>query len=477
MMWLKGSFGTSVDFYIKESKFCDVKYAVVMCDDLSGVENSWEMVLWPLRGERNDFTDGEQLMEYLMNNSTMAFSSKKVMTLEDMRFAMTSGHSVLMADGCDYALIFSTQDFIQRGVSPSDTEVSVYGSKEAFSDVLRKNMGLVRRRIRTDGLIIETLNIGTATKTEVAIIYHNKYVNKQMLSDIKEKLDKIDIQMVLDTSYLAPFLESEPYALVGGVGVTERADTLCAKVCEGKVAILADGTPYSIIVPFFFSENFQCMDDYSAKPYYTSFIRILKYMAFFIAILLPGIFVAAANFTPEIFPGKLLYKIAESEASTPLPLFMEAIFVNILLEIIKEAGLRLPKAIGHSVSLVAALIVGDAAIKFGILGSPIVIIAAISAICGFVVPTLYQPITILRMMFILAGGILGPYGIAVLLVFMMFGISGIDSFGLPYTAPITPFSKGFFQDGIIRVSWKSMHRGFFTIKDYRKKKGGNESEK
>lgn len=218
------------------------------------------------------------------------------------------------------------------------------------------------------------------------------------------------------------------------------------------------------------------MDDYSERPYYASFIRLLKYIAFFVAVLLPGVFVSAANFTPELFPDQLLYQIAASEAATPLPLFLEAIFVNLLLEIVREAGLRLPKSVGHSVSLVAALIVGDAAIKFGIVGSPVIIILAISAICGFVVPALYQPIVILRMLFILVGGLMGPGGILLLFLVLLYRICSIDTFGMPYTAPLTPYSNGILKDGIFRTGWKDRQGKIFTIRDYPHRQKGEKHE-
>ncbi|MEG1367451.1 MAG: spore germination protein, partial [Oscillospiraceae bacterium] len=179
-----------------------------------------------------------------------------------------------------------------------------------------------------------------------------------------------------------------------------------------------------------------------AKAYFASFIRIMKYIAFFLSVMLPGVFVSIAHFTPELFPEQLLYKIAASELATPMPLFLEALFITFLLEIVREAGLRMPKPIGHSVSLVAALIVGDAAVSAGIVGTPIVIIAAMTAICTFVVPSMYEPITVLRLLFILLGGMFGPLGVIILFALMLLNICAMDSFGIPYTAPITPMSKG-----------------------------------
>lgn len=461
---LEKAFEGSVDYYVRRTTLHGARCAVVLCDVVAGIEKAWELLMRPLQFTDETFATGEDLMNWLWEGTVLPFSAQKTENLEDARYGMVAGNTILLAEGATFALGFSTQDYVQRSPSPPDTEVNVYGSKEGFCDVLRKNMGLIRRRVRTDGLVMETQKIGLYTGTEVAIIYHRDLVNPQMLKTVREKLKNIKLQMVFDTSYLAPFLESAPFALFGGTGITERPDTLCAKICEGKIAVLADGTPYALLVPYFFNEHFQCMDDYSSRPYYASFIRLLKYAAFFIAILLPGLFVCAANFTPELFPDQLLYKIAAAEAATPLPLFAEAIFVNLLLELVKEAGLRLPKSIGHSVSLVAALIVGDAAVQFGLIGSPVIILLAISAICGFVVPSLYQPVTILRMLFILVAGIYGPAGMLVLFLGMLYRICSIDTYGIPYTAPLTPYTSGGLTDGLLRTGWKSRQGKVYTIK-------------
>ena len=465
LAWLKEKFDGSADFFTKKMQLCGVECAVMLCDDLAGVDLAWELLLRPLQYEPRRFSDGAELTKYLAVHSGVPFSAAPIETREDLFYNLCAGNGVFLADGDCRAYSFAAQNFAQRSPGEPDSEVNVYGSKEAFCDVLRRNMGLIRRRVRSEGLVIRTMRVGRYTDTEIAVIYHRDLVDRRLLEGVMARLKRIQLQMVFDSGYLAPFLEKNPYSLFSCAGMTERPDTLCAKVCEGKIAILADGTPYAVLVPFFFTENFQSMDDYCSRPYYASFIRALKYVAFLIAVLFPGIFVSVANFTPELLPGQLLYKIAASEAATPLPLFMEAIFVNLILEIVKEAGLRLPKAIGHSVSLVAALIVGDAAIQFGILGSPVVIVASLSAICGFAVPSLYQPITILRMLFILAGGLLGPLGIVLMILTTIFNICSINSFGLPYTAPLTPYNRGALRDGILRASWKKMQGTRFVVTD------------
>lgn len=474
---LQQEFGDSGDYYLHQANLCGVPCAAVLCDVVAGIKNTWFMLLRPLQESEQRFEDGKKLFEWLVKDSGLPFTSKFAQSSEQVCYLLNAGHSLLFVDGVDEALVFSTQDFALRSVSEPDSEANVYGSKEAFTDVLRKNMGLIRRRMRGGGLVMETLQLGEATQTEVAICYQKNLADPQMVDTIRKRLKEIRLQMVFDASYLAPFLESAPASLFGCTGMTQRPDTLCAKLCEGKVAVMADGSPYAVLVPYFFAEHFQCMDDYSARPYYASFIRLLKYMAFFLAVMLPGAFVSAANFTPELFPGQLLYKVAASESATPLPLFLEAIFVNILLEVVKEAGLRLPKPIGHSVSLVAALIVGDAAVRFGIIGSPVIILLALSAICGFAVPSLYQPVTILRMLFILAGGLLGPCGILLLLMALFYRVFSIDTYGMPYTAPLTPYSNGLLQDGLLRTGWLGRQGAFFTIHQFKKKGEGLHADK
>ncbi|MEG1154173.1 MAG: spore germination protein, partial [Ruthenibacterium sp.] len=214
------------------------------------------------------------------------------------------------------------------------------------------------------------------------------------------------------------------------------------------------------------------MDDYSEKAYFASFIRLLKYAAFFIAVLLPGVFVSIVTFTPELLPSELLYKGAASEQATPLPLFLEAVLVTILLEIVREAGLRLPKPIGHSVSLVSALILGDAAIGAGLLGAPIVVIAALTSICTFVVPALYEPIIVLRLSLILAGGLLGPIGICALLFCAMCNACNLQLLGFVYTAPLAPMGKAFLRDGVLRRNWKVLADADFSVQDFKRKQQG-----
>lgn len=465
---LKNMFGNSVDFYTKDINIAGFKCCICLFENLSSIERLWIMMLDALSNPKQKIKTPFALYEYITQNTAIPIEKTVVASLEDARTQLTAGVSLILIDGIDKAIVISTQSMQFRSVQEAAGEGNIRGSREGFTELLRVNISLLRRLIRTDELYVETMTLGEKTKTDIALCYNGKLCPPDFLQSVKQKLKSANIVMLLDTGYLAPHLQKGKFSFFSSVGFTERPDTACAKICEGKIVILANGTPFALIAPYFFNENFQSMDDYAQKAYFASFIRVLKYFAFIIAVMLPGIFVSTANFTPELFPSQLLYRIAAAEQATPLPLFLEAILMIVLLEIVREAGLRLPKAIGHSVSLVAALIVGDAAVSAGIVGTPIVIVTALTAICTFVVPSLYEPITVLRILFVLAGGILGPLGIVSLFAVMLINICGIECFGFAFTSPFFPFSRGAFSDGIFRAPLKNLSKNNFNISNLKK---------
>ena len=228
---------------------------------------------------------------------------------------------------------------------------------------------------------------------------------------------------------------------------------------------MVDGTPFVMVTPYLFTENFQSVDDYDNKPYYASFIRFLKYFSFFISIFLPGLYVAVGTFHQEMLPSTLLFNIATSEVITPFPLMLEAVIIFVIYEIMREAGLRLPKTIGHAVSIIGAIVIGDAMVSAGIIGAPMLIVVALTAMSSYVVYQLYEPVSILRIVLILLGGTTGIYGVMVATALLVVNISSIEVYGVPYTAPISPFYKPAMEDTFIRRSWKKLNKRQFKIQD------------
>lgn len=462
---LKELFGSATDFYTKDIEIGTVQCCICMFEGLSSGERLWNMMLDQLAKETALPTQPQELFDYILKQTALPIEHKTVITVEDARGQLTAGTSVILMDGVAQGLVVSTQSMAARSVSQPSGEGNVRGSREGFVELLRTNISLLRRLIRSDELMVETLTAGDHTKTELALLYSKTRVPPKLLETVKRRLSAAQLPFVFDSGYLASFLQKSRFSFFQSVGYTERPDTAAAKICEGKIILMANGSPFAMIVPYFFNENFQSMDDYSEKAYFASLIRLFKYAAFFMAVFLPGIFVSAADFTPELLPPEMLYKVAASEQATPLPLFLEMLLVNFLLEIVREAGLRMPKSIGHSVSLVAALIIGDAAIGAGLLGTPVIIVAALTALCTYVVPSLYEPITVLRILFILAGGLFGPVGIIILALAMLLNLCSMNAFGIPYLAPIAPASAAFLRDGLIRRNWHALANADFQVQD------------
>ena len=262
----------------------------------------------------------------------------------------------------------------------------------------------------------------------------------------------------MDSSYFVPWLFPARWRLFAPVSYTERPASAAAKLCEGKIVILVNGSPSALVLPSLFCENFDCLDDYATTAVFSSFLRVLKYGSFYLSIFLPGVFVCLAVYLPELIPPQLLFKIAAAEKATPLPLFAEMLLVIILLEIIREAGLRMPQTLGHSVSLVAALIIGDAAIGAGLLSTPVILVASITAISVFVTPSLYEPATLLRLGVTLAAGLAGPVGLVCAALGVLAALTSISAMGVPYLSGAV-----FSGDGVVRRNYRALSRRPFTI--------------
>ncbi len=458
-------FGGSMDLYTKKITICGIPCGLCMFDGLSSAQKLWVTALDLL--SRIDLTaaTGQELYEKIFMHTDLPAESNAVEDFDALVTRLTAGFSVLLIDGCTQGIAFSTQSMESRSVQEPSGEGNIRGSREGFSDLVRTNVSLLRRLLRKASFTVEYLRGGERTNTEIALCYDRGLADPTLVHEIRQKLQAVDIPLLLDSGYLAPFLQHNGHGFFGEAGYTERPATACAKICEGKLIIMVNGSPFAMILPYFFTEHFQSLDDYSSKAYFCSFIRLLKYFAFGLAVLLPGIFVCAVQYTPELFPPQLLYKICAAERATPWPLFLEMVLVILLLEVVREAGLRLPKPIGHSVGLVAALIVGDAAIGAGILSTPVVIIAALTSISMFVIPSLYEPATVLRILYVFAGGLLGPAGLIALFMMMLLSICGMGSYGIPFTSPLAPWGIGSLRDGILRVSWRKLAKRPFSVKD------------
>lgn len=453
------------DLLVREMTVCGVKTAFIMCEGMFNLQTFTEIVIEPITQLAIPDATADSILDWTRNKTILAGDVKEFYTYGELFQFIMSGFIVLLVEGKAVGTAMGLQGFNFRSIAEPTAEMNVRGSREGFVEALRVNMTMIRRRMKTPTLKLEMLNVGVKSKTDICLVYRTDVVSKEMLQDIRNRISKIDMDIVLESGYLQPYFERKPLSFFTGVGVTERPDTMCAKVSEGRVGILFDGTPFALIIPYLFSENFQSFDDYANRAYYATFIRCLKYISFLITIFLPGIYVAMAVFHPELFPNALLFSIVTSEEAIPFPIMIEALFIHFAYEIMHEAGLRLPKAVGHAVSIVGALVIGSAAVTAGLIAAPMVMVVALTAISSFVVASLYEPVTILRFGFILLGGTLGIFGITLGAAVVFVNLCAINTVGVPATSPGAPFNLYAMRDTVVRWSWTGLSKRDLKIQD------------
>lgn len=457
-------FGSSADYYAKPIQIYHCRGAIVLFDGMASVESLWALLLDaasrqapPAPAAQAECT-GRQVFDLIFNLSDLPAETEPVEQAADLIKRLTAGMAVLLLDGCGKAIAFPVQGLKYRSVDEPSGEGNIRGSREGFADLLRVNLSLLRRLIRTDELVLEVAQADTAMRTEYALCYCKGRADSAMVERVRRVLKRAKPELLLDSSYFVPWLLPCRRRLFTPVSYTERPAVAAAKLCEGKIVILVNGSPSALVVPALFRESFESLDDYATTAFFSSFVRALKYISFCISVFLPGAFVCLAVYLPELIPPALLFKIEAAEKATPLPLFAEMLLVIFILELIREAGLRMPQTLGHSVSLVAALIVGDAAIAAGLMSTPVILAACITSIAGYAVPSLYEPASMLRLGTVLAAGLAGPVGFAAAVLVFLFSLAAPAALGVPYLE-----HAGCTRDGIIRANYRALSKDRFNI--------------
>ena len=461
---LDARFGQSADYYAKKIVLYGCPGCIVMFDGMASLDSLWELLLDAAgRQSASVRLTGTQAYAHILHGSAFPAESTPVQDMSQLVARLTAGMAVLLLEGCSSGIVFSVQGLKFRSVEEPSAEGNLRGSREGFTDLLRVNLSLLRRLVRTDTLMQEAAQAHTCCNTEYALCYCKDRADPAMVRRVRTILQSARPELLLDSSYFVPWLFPCRFRLFSPVSYTERPAVAAAKLCEGKIIVLVNGSPSAMILPTLFCENFDCLDDYATTAFFSSFLRILKYGAFYLSIFLPGAFVCTAVYLPELLPPILLFKIAAAEKATPLPLFAEMVMIILILEIIREAGLRMPQTLGHSVSLVAALIVGDAAIAAGLMSTPVLLMAGITSVAIFITPSLYEPATLLRLLVVLAAGLAGPVGLVSAGLFVLFGLTQVSVLGVPYLN-----DSSFSSDGVIRRNYRVLSRSPFTIWQRRK---------
>lgn len=379
--------------------------------------------------------------------------------LPDLVDAVLSGDSVLLVDGMKEALIISTRGWEKRSLTEPESEVIVKGPRSGFVETMRTNTALLRRIVKDPGLTLDVVRVGRRTKTDVCIAYIKGIIRESLVDEIKRRLRGIDTDAVLAAGFIEQFIEDEPLSIFPTMGFTERPDVTASRILEGRAAIFVDGTPVVNIVPTLLVENFQSPDDYNFRPIYATMFRWFRYIAFVLSFIAPAIYVAVTNYHQEIIPTPLLITMAAATEGTPVPAVVEVIGMGFIFEVLREAGVRIPRPLGQAVSIMGALVISQATVAAGLVGAPVVILTAFTAIAAFTVPKLIEVGAILRFTLTLLAGFLGGYGILAGLIFTFIHLASLRSFGVSYLAPVLPFIPADLKDVAVRAPlWTMLTR-------------------
>ncbi|MCQ2564387.1 MAG: spore germination protein [Clostridia bacterium] len=423
-----------------------------------------------------DITDNQLLNDTVMNplcttlnrnkqNVNLSFIKENVLTngeveeTDSVSYAiqrLLSGRALVMLTNADKILCCDVEKITVRAVTEPPTSVVIKGPREGFTESIKYNLALIRRRVKTDDLVVKMMQVGELTKTQVSLVYFNSVADKIIVKKIEKRIKNIKIDGVLDSHYLVSYLQKNPKSLFKQVGDVEKPDILVGKMLEGRVGILVDGSPIALTLPFILIEDLQNSDDYYSQPIRVSFIRILRLVGVVLAVLLPGVYVALERFHYKILPTEFLVTIMNTTQGIPFSPFAEVLFVVLLFEILYEANLRMPQYFGMAMSIVGALILGETAINAGLVSPPTVMIVALSGIIFYIVPSQAAQFSILRLVAIVIGAALGLYGILLFCTFILSYLSSFDSYQSAYLAPTAPYIKDDQKDAYMRKSIKEM---------------------
>jgi len=398
---------------------------------------------------KNEGTMSALKLEIIKKNALFP-ELKEVEKLLDIHKEILNGNSLVLVDGLSVGLIVGAKFIPVRAVTEPPTDVAVRGPREGFIEDIKTNMSLIRKRLKTPDLRFESVRLGKQSDTIVSICWLEGTSNPSVKEEVLQKLQSVQLDCVPDSSYVSAILSPRKHSVFHSVGKTEKPDIFTAKISEGRVGILVDGSPIALTVPYILTEDLQSSEDYFISPFAATIFRLLRFVSLFVALLLPAFYVSAQLFKIQLLPLGLTLTIASSSRELPLSPSLEMFVVLFLLETLKEASIRMPKYVGMSLSVVGALVLGDTAVSAGFLSTPAIIVVAFSGICLYTVPNFVETGSILRWLFLLVSGSIGPFGIVLSAAFLLYYLLSADAFGAPALAPFSPLNIHDLRDSVVK---------------------------
>ncbi|MGX8700972.1 spore germination protein [Caproiciproducens sp.] len=443
--------------YFQNNRDKDLKYCIVYCDGVVNSEIINENIIRPLMlsDAVGRHPDG-RLADELIESVVFIDEIKKTKEIKEIVESVTYGDTILFVEGVEEAVILNSKGFNTRSMDEPENEKILSGPREGFNESLIQNLSLVRRKVRTNELKMKFTTMGKVTRTKACICYIDKIVNKNILKELYRRLERIDIDGVLDTNYITELTRDSLWSPFRTTGYTERPDVVVGKLLEGRIAVFLDGTPVVLTVPYLFIENFQSSEDYYLSFYYTSLSRFVRIVGFFLTVGVPALYVAIVAFQKQMLPTQLLISIASSRRSVPLPAAAEAFIMLAVFDILRETGIRMPSNIGQPLSIVGALVIGQAAVDAKLVSAPMIIVVALTGITGLLVPKMNAPVIYMRLFLLAMATCFGLFGFVLGFSVVLIHILNLHSFGIPQLTFSGSLQFQEIKDTFIRAPWWEM---------------------
>jgi spore germination protein len=468
LQYLENVFNNSADVIYRhwqygpdmQSKACSIYYSSLVQEDTINYMNVTLQDLSTHRIGPGMSVTLEEVKAFFENDGVSVKKAELSYDLQEIIDEISSGRLIILFDGWDAALNYRAQSVETRQVIEPVNESVVQGPRESTVENLQKNLGLLRLRLKTPKFKIELLSGGGQTKTTVAYGYIENTVDGELLAEFQKRIKQIENVEILETTYIEQLIEDSSFSPFPQHRYTERTDMAVAALLDGKIVVLVQGTGGMLLCPGLFTEFFQSSEDYYQRTLISTLVRWLRILAFIIALCLPSIYIALSTFHPELIPTVLLLAVLNAREGIPLPAFFEALLMEFFFELMREAGVRLPRPVGSAVSIVGALVIGDAAISAGIASPIMVIVVALTGIASFSIPQygIAIALRILRFPLMVSAALMGGFGMMICFLFILLHLCKLRSLGQPYLAPFAPFRLSELRDVVIRVPLKTLLR-------------------
>ncbi|MDR6555507.1 spore germination protein [Paenibacillus qinlingensis] len=426
---------------------------------LSDTSHLEDLILKQFMSFSRDQQKSDGMEQVIQTNFIPISRTKKVSILSDVIDSVLQGDVVFLFDEMAYGIAVCVQASERRGIEEPQSEPVIRGPCEGFVESLQTNTGLLRVRLRSADLKMESLSIGSLSHTNVVIVYLKGIAEEELLHDVRNPIRNIQIDGVLESGYIEEFITDSPYSPFPQIQNTERPDVIIGSLLEGKIAILTDGTPIALVVPMTFWAGLQASEDYYERSIAATPLRWLRILFTAVSLFLPSLYVSLVSYDHPILPTSLLLSIASSQRMSPFPAIIETILMEITFEALREAGLRLPKGVGSAVTIVGGIVIGQAAVQAGFISAPVVIVVATTGIASYIIPRYNFGLAfrLLRFPLLLLAGFMGFYGLMIGIIAILIHLAALRSFGVPYLYPVAPLSLDGLKDVFVRKPWFSIN--------------------